>query len=61
MIGGTTHLESFDPKPTLNKYAGMSIAESPYKDVLTSPFSQDNLRAAKDVKQMRGINILYRN
>ena len=46
MIGGTTHLESFDPKPELSKYAGMSIAETPYKDVLTSPYSRENLRAA---------------
>lgn len=46
MIGGTTHLESFDPKPALKKYAGMSIAETPYKDVLTSPYSRDNLRAS---------------
>ena len=29
MIGGVSHLESFDPKPALNNYAGMSIAETP--------------------------------
>src|SRR5690348_11812678 len=29
MVGGVSHLESFDPKPDLNKYAGMTIAESP--------------------------------
>ena len=29
MIGGVSHLESFDPKPLLNKYAGKSIAETP--------------------------------
>ena len=38
MIGGTSHLESFDPKPELNKYAGKTIGESPYKATLDSPF-----------------------
>src|SRR5215217_2207114 len=31
MLGGTSHLESFDPKPELNKYAGKEIGDSPYK------------------------------
>jgi hypothetical protein len=35
MIGGTSHLESFDPKPVLNRYAGKTIAETPYADSLT--------------------------
>jgi len=29
MNGGVSHLESFDPKPELTKYAGKSIAETP--------------------------------
>lgn len=33
MNGGTSHLESFDPKPELDKYAGKTISETPYKDV----------------------------
>lgn len=33
MNGGFSHLESFDPKPMLNKYAGKSIAETPFADV----------------------------
>ena len=33
MNGGVSHLESFDPKPELDKYAGKSIAETPYKSV----------------------------
>jgi hypothetical protein len=32
MNGGVSHLETFDPKPMLNKYAGKSIAQTPYKD-----------------------------
>lgn len=33
MNGGVSHLESFDPKPELDKYAGKTIAESPYAGV----------------------------
>jgi hypothetical protein len=32
MNGGVSHMETFDPKPELTKYAGKSIAETPYKD-----------------------------
>lgn len=32
-IGGVSHMESFDPKPMLSKYGGMSIDETPYKDI----------------------------
>src|ERR1700745_2747398 len=34
MLGGVSHLETFDPKPALNKYAGMRISETPYRDAL---------------------------
>ena len=34
MIGGTSHLESFDPKPALNRYAGKTIAETPFAEAL---------------------------
>src|SRR5688500_8759529 len=34
LCGGVSHVESFDVKPALNKYAGKSIDETPYKDVL---------------------------
>ena len=33
MRGGFSHLESFDPKPALNQYAGRSINETPFKSV----------------------------
>jgi hypothetical protein len=36
MVGGTSHMESFDPKPELNKYAGMTIGETPHKDALSA-------------------------
>ncbi|MBL9114052.1 MAG: DUF1501 domain-containing protein [Verrucomicrobiaceae bacterium] len=33
MRGGVSHMESFDPKPALNIYAGKTIGETPYKEV----------------------------
>jgi hypothetical protein len=44
MVGGTSHMESFDPKPALNKYAGVKISETPYKDTLARKFLKENLR-----------------
>jgi hypothetical protein len=44
MIGGTSHMESFDPKPELSRYGGKTIAESPYKATLNSPFVKQNVR-----------------
>ncbi len=44
MTGGTSQMESFDPKSELNKYAGKTIAETPYKATLESPFLKQNLR-----------------
>ncbi|MCA9127340.1 MAG: DUF1501 domain-containing protein [Planctomycetales bacterium] len=38
MIGGTSHLESFDYKPALNKYAGKTIDETPFAAVLKSDY-----------------------
>src|SRR5438874_1744618 len=34
LCGGVSHVESFDPKPELNKYQGKTIDTTPYKDVL---------------------------
>ncbi|HUG18075.1 MAG TPA: DUF1501 domain-containing protein [Planctomycetaceae bacterium] len=45
MLGGTSHMESFDPKPALNKYSGKTIEESPYStSILESPFYRKNVR-----------------
>jgi hypothetical protein len=45
MLGGTSHMESFDPKPALNKFAGKSIDTSPFKSaILDSPFYRKNVR-----------------
>src|SRR5688500_12854489 len=44
LIGGMSQMESFDPKPELNKYADKTIEESPYKATLDSPYVKKNLR-----------------
>ncbi len=44
MVGGTSHVESFDPKPELNRHAGKTFVETPYPEVINSPFLKKNLR-----------------
>ena len=44
MIGGTSQMESFDPKPDLNRYQGKSIDRTPFKATLDSPYLKTNLR-----------------
>ncbi len=51
MRGGVSHLESFDPKPELNKYAGKTIAESAHKAILDSPY-------IKNVREQVANNII---
>ena len=48
MIGGTSHLESFDPKPALNEYAGKTFTETPLGHVLESPFLENERVVAFD-------------
>src|SRR6478609_4103927 len=45
MNGGVSHMETFDPKPELDKFAGKSIGETPYKDVQ----NPDKLKLARVV------------
>ena len=42
--GGMSHLESFDPKPMLNRYAGRSISETPYAYVMDPELLNRNNR-----------------
>ena len=44
MIGGVSHMDTFDPKPELNKYAGRTFDETPYGQVLENPLTRKNLR-----------------
>src|SRR6266496_5316890 len=38
LCGGVSHVESFDIKPALNKYAGKTIDQTPYKEVLDAKY-----------------------
>ncbi len=42
--GGMSHLESFDPKPMLNRHAGRSISETPYAYVMDPELLNRNNR-----------------
>lgn len=44
MIGGVSHMETFDPKPALNKYGGMRIGDTPFRDFEQNPLVKKNLR-----------------
>jgi len=55
MNGGVSHLESFDPKPEVTRYAGKSIAETPYAS------TQDPARLALERAPVPDANGLQRN
>src|ERR1700737_3610983 len=38
MLGGVSHVDTFDPKPALNKYAGKNISETPFKETLNPAY-----------------------
>lgn len=44
MVGGASHLETFDPKPILNDYADKTIAETPFEKVIREPRVTKNFR-----------------
>lgn len=48
MIGGASHMETFDPKPALSKYAGKTIEETPLAGVLKSPYLENERVVAFD-------------
>lgn len=55
MRGGVSHVESFDPKPALNRYAGKTISETPFGDqVLRSPL-------VKNVREQVANNVIKHN
>src|SRR5262245_39366514 len=51
MTGGVSHMESFDPKPALNKYGVMSMDDTPYGGVLSDPRLMQNLRVVNVKKR----------
>ena len=37
LSGGYSHLETFDPKPALNQYAGKTYSQTPFPNPVDSP------------------------
>ena len=59
MTGGVSHMESFDPKPALNKYGGMHLSQTPLKDVFDSPFVKENFRPLQNNNSRNFRNHIY--
>lgn len=45
LSGGYSHLETFDPKPALNTYAGKTFQETPFPNPLASPLHKQRFRS----------------
>jgi hypothetical protein len=45
LSGGYSHLETFDPKPALNQYAGISFDKTPFENPVNSPLHQKRFRS----------------
>jgi hypothetical protein len=53
LAGGYSHLETFDPKPAINKYAGKSFSAAPFPNPLGSPLLQQRARAVVSNAKVR--------
>ena len=45
LSGGYSHLETFDPKPALNRYAGLTFDRAPFANPLQSPLHDRRSRS----------------
>ncbi len=61
LSGGYSHLETFDPKPALNRYAGMTFDRTPFANPLTSPLHNVRSRSvlAAEINQRDVYPIIY--
>ncbi|MCA9112425.1 MAG: DUF1501 domain-containing protein, partial [Planctomycetaceae bacterium] len=61
LSGGYSHLETFDPKPALNKYAGKTFEDTPLANPLDSPLHAKRFRsvAAQEVNVRDVYPIIY--
>ncbi|MED5448522.1 MAG: DUF1501 domain-containing protein [Planctomycetota bacterium] len=46
LSGGYSQMETFDPKPMLNKYAGKTFSETPFPNPVESPLHRERFRSA---------------
>ena len=51
LSGGYSHLETFDPKPALNKYAGKTFEQTPFSNPLKSPLHDKRSRSVVTMKR----------
>ena len=47
MAGGVSQVETFDPKPELNRHAGRTIPNTPFASVLESPYMKNRIELVK--------------
>lgn len=52
LCGGVSHLESFDPKPTLEKYAGKKVGQTPYAEALANEKNPFGLKLERGAEQL---------
>lgn len=45
LSGGYSHIETFDPKPALNRYAGMTFDKTPFENPVNSPLHKKRFRS----------------
>ena len=45
LSGGYSHLETFDPKPALNRHAGKTFDKTPFENPLNSPLQKKRFRS----------------
>src|SRR5690349_12987521 len=45
LSGGYSHIETFDPKPALNQYAGMTFDKTPFENPVNSPLQKKRFRS----------------
>ena len=45
LSGGYSHMESFDPKPALTKYAGKTYSQTPFPNPVESPLHKQRFRS----------------
>jgi hypothetical protein len=64
LAGGVSHMESFDIKPALNKYAGKTFDQTPFKDLLDKERIEKNLAGQGMTipphKELMALNTGYR-
>src|SRR5262245_55353484 len=61
LSGGYSHLETFDPKPALNRYAGMTFEQTPFANPLRSALHDQRSRSvvAEEINVRDRYPIIY--